>query len=218
MRRYSRVVIGLLFCALLLSIGGVYASWMYADLPSDSKEQAVEISLVEFEYPPEEILPGGDNEEAELGQNHYSLIDLILNERDKGYGLNYSSNPIMLRLLRDSDVVFSNQKISGGNLKFLLDAKNNTHGLYYCVQKVNDTTLYVYTFSTDDLLAYGGSSTYITAYRTTLIKTDRWNATVSYKGHALTKTLRAMGESADSNALSYSIDVTTWHPAHEVSI
>ena len=78
MRQYSRVVIGLLFCALLLSIGGAYASWMYADLPSDPKEQAVEISLVEFEYPPEEILPGGDNESAELGQNHYALIDLVL--------------------------------------------------------------------------------------------------------------------------------------------
>ena len=47
----------------------------------------MELSIMAFEYPPEQILPGGDTQEAPLGQNHLALIELILNERDKGYGL-----------------------------------------------------------------------------------------------------------------------------------
>lgn len=99
-----------------------------------------------FEYPPEEILPGGEMEDAELGESHFALIDLILNERDKGYGLNYSNNVVLHRYLKNQPVVYSNQKVSGGNLKFILDPKNNTHGLYYCIEKVSDTEYYIYLF------------------------------------------------------------------------
>ena len=195
----------------VLSIGGVYATWKYGGGPSQPAEHIMGLSLAVFEYPPEEILPGGGMEEAVLGEDHYGLIDLILNEREKGYGLNISNNVVLHRYLRNQNVVYSNQKVSGGNLKFILDPKNNTHGLYYCLEKVSDTEYYAYTFSTDALSTASGSSAEIVAYRTTLLKTDKWRATTSYLGYAQTKSLSDLGESADPNTIRYSIDVSTWH-------
>ena len=164
-----------------------------------------------FEYTAEEILPGGELEEAPLGENHFALIDRILNEKDKSYGLNINNNVLLHTYLRRQKVVYSNQKVSGGNLKFILDPKNNTHGLYYCLEKVSDTEYYAYTFSTNELSTASGSSIEIVAYRTTLLKTDKWRPTTSYQGYAKTKSLRDLGESADPNTIGYSIDVSTWH-------
>ena len=84
------------------------------------------VSLSEFEWKPEEILPT----ESEIGENHLALIELFLNEDNKGYGLNYDSKHVLERYLNKNGVVFSNQKVSGGNLKFVSDETNQ---LYYCV-------------------------------------------------------------------------------------
>ena len=204
--------LSLLLCLLVIfSIGGVFATWHYAELSPQSVSTDVNVSLSLFEYPPEEILPGGDLEEAPLGENHFALIDLILNERNKGYGLNINNNVLLHQYLRKQPVVYSNQKVSGGNLKFILDPKNNTHGLYYCLEKKTDTLYYAYTFSTDALATNGGSDSEIVAYRTNLEKTDKWYATVSYMGYAQTKSLRDLDVSADPNTIGYSIDVSTWH-------
>ena len=207
----KRFALFLLCLFVIVSIGGVFATWKYAEIPTASVEQSVNLSLSVFTYPPEEILPGGTMEEAELGMDHFGLIDLILNERSKGYGLNYSDNTILHKYLDRQTVVFSNQKVSGGNLKFILDPKSNTHGLYHCVEKISETELYAYTFSTDALATAGGSNVEILVYRTTLAKTDRWRATTSYAGYAKTKSLRDLDVSADPNTIAYSIDVSTWH-------
>lgn len=207
----KRLLLPLICIMLVLSTGGVYATWLYAGSPIQPAEQEMMLSLAVFEYKPEEILPGGEMEEAVLGEDHYGLIDLILNEKQKGYGLNINDNVLLHQYLERQKVVYSNQKVSGGNLKFILDPKNNTHGLYYCLEKVSDTEYYAYTFSTSALSTASGSSTEIVAYRTTLLKTDKWRATTSYLGYALTKSLSDLGESADPNTIKYSIDVTTWH-------
>ncbi|MBE6878285.1 MAG: hypothetical protein E7488_03850 [Ruminococcaceae bacterium] len=211
-RRYMSVVMCLV---LIFSTGSVYATWKYTSNFIEAKEHPVNVSLNLFEYPPEEILPGGDNndEEVILGENHFAVIDLILNESDKGYGLNIKDNVVLHKYLEIQPVVFSNQKVSGGNLKFILDPQNNTHGLYYCLEKVSDTEYYAYTFSTDALSTASGTSIEIAAYRTTLLKTDRWNATVSYLGYALTKRLTdfSFDVSSDPQSIPYSIDPDTWH-------
>lgn len=207
----KRILLPLICLMLVLSMGGVYATWLYAGGPIQPAEQEMMLSLAVFEYKPEEILPGGEKEEAVLGEDHFGLIDLILNENKKGYGLNISNNVVLHKYLKNQKVVYSNQKVSGGNLKFILDPKNNTHGLYYCLEKVSDTEYYAYTFSTDALATASGSSAEIVAYRTTLLKTDKWRATTSYLGYALTRRLSDLGESADPNTIAYSIDVSTWH-------
>ena len=196
---------------LALTVGGIYASWQYAEFNAPPVDQIVGVSLNVFELHPDDILPGGDAEEAPMGENHYSLIDLILNEDDKNYGMNYDSKKILIKYAEDQDAVYCNQKVSGGNLKFILDTSNNTHELYYCVQRVSDTLYYAYTFSTSELATKGGTDLEITVYRTSLELTDKWRATVSYQGYALTKSMRQLGVSATSGSIGYSIDVNSWH-------
>ena len=195
---------------LVISIGGVYATWKYAEFSAEDAEQNVNISISVFDYPPEQILPGGNTEQAKLGENHLKTIDLVLNESKKGYGLNINNNVLIHQYLKTHKVIYSNQKVSGGNLKFILDPQNNTQGLYYCVEKISDTLYYCYTFDINSLATYGGTDEYITVYRTSLVKTDKWRATTSYLGIAKTVRLSNLGVSADSQSLSYSIDVTTW--------
>lgn len=203
----------ILLFSVLLTIGGVFANWTYAAMDPMDISQNVDISLSVFDFHPEDILPGGDAEEAPLGENHFALIDLILNENSKDYGMNYDSKEILINYAEKQAAVYCNQKISGGNLKFILDTKNNTHELYYCVQKASNTLYYAYTFSTSELATKGGSQSEIKVYRTSLELTDKWRATVSYEGYALTKSLRALGVDASPGSIGYSIDVTTWHYA-----
>ena len=208
------VIISFLF---FLSIGGTYATWRFADNTPHSASEEANINLMEFEFKPEEILPGGDAEEAPMGESHFKLLDLILNEESKGYGLNINNNVLLHRYLRSEGVVYSNQKVSGGNLKFILDAKQNTHGLYYCLEKITDTEYYCYTFSTSDLETYAGTNTEIQVYRTILLKTDIWRGTTSAYGYAQIKSLSYLGVSADPNSIAYSIDVRTWHSKYAVT-
>lgn len=202
----------LLLCLMMIvSVGGVCATWMFADEAAAPDAKSMGFTLSVFDYAPEEILPGGEMIESEIGENHFALIDLVLNEKSKGYGLNISNNVVLHKYIKNQGVVYSNQKVSGGNLKFILDAKNNTHGLYYCVEKVSDTEYYAYTFSTELLGTIGGTDAEIVVYRTILEKTDKWRATKSYLGYAKTKSLSDLGVSADPNSIPFSIDVSTWH-------
>ncbi|MBQ4120880.1 MAG: hypothetical protein IJD35_02575 [Clostridia bacterium] len=201
-----------LLCFLfLLSVGGAYATWKYATIGPTPGNLELSIPLNDFEYSPEEILPGGSNTESELGGDHYTLVDLILNTGQKGYGLNEPTGTLIHNYLNSQPVIYSNQKITGGNLKFILDPKNNTHGLYYCIQKISDTEYYSYTFSSNYLSTTVGTENEILVYKTILVKTDQWDATVSYVGYAKVRSLSDWGVNADPNTLPYSIDVETWH-------
>ena len=193
------------------SVGGVFATWKYATFGPSPNDIQISVPINDFEYKAEEILPGGDNINAELGKDHHELIMLILNERDKGYGLNYSNNVVLHQYLKRQEVVYSNQKVSGGNLKFIIDPKNNTHGLYYCIQKISDTEYHAYTYASDYLESASRTGEEILVYKTLLIKTDDWDATFSYEGYAKVKSLSNLGVSSDPNTTPYSIDVSTWH-------
>ena len=204
MRRGIMRYTSLLCCLFLLaSIGGVFATWYFAEAPAKSVTDTMGITLSEFVWKPVEILPT----ESEIGENHLALIELILNENEKGYGLNYDSKNVLEGYLNRYGVVFSNQKTSGGNLKFVSDETNQ---LYFCVEKVSDTIYYAYTFSRNDLSMAIGTYTAIPVYRTVLEKTDIWRAPRSYFGYAQTKSLRDMNAENASGTLAYSVDVSTW--------
>lgn len=208
----SKILALILLVISIFSIGGVYATWRYSSSGPLPQSTDVSVSLDTFDYPPEQILPGGDTETAPVGENHNELIRLILFEDNKGYGLNINDNVLIHQYLRSHEVVYSNQKISSGNLKFILDARNNTHGLYYCIQKVSNSLYYCYTFDVNHLSTAGGTDVEILAYRTSLEKiSGEWKATVSYEGYAKTIHLSDLGLQADSKALKYSIDVYGWH-------
>ena len=122
-------------CSLfvLASIGGVFATWYYTYETTPSVQENLSVSLSDFEWKPAEILPT----ESEIGENHLALIELILNENNKGYGLNYDNKHVLEGYLDKYGLVFSNQKVSGGNLKFVSDETKFT----ICCSPTNDSWL-----------------------------------------------------------------------------
>lgn len=193
-----------IFMLLALTVTGAFATWIYYYEP-EPLEQGLESYMGEFAWAPEEILPT----ESELGKNHLALIELILNENNKGYGLNYDKKQVLESYLNSKGIIFSNQKTTGGNMKFVSD---ETRALYYCVEKITDTMYYAYTFVVADLRGAAGTADKIPVYRTVLEKTDKWRAPKSYFGYALVKPLSAFSASAVSGEFSYTIDVDTWRP------
>lgn len=212
MRKFNRLTLWVcLLCLgfMLFASVCVYGMWVYyADTVPIAYNATTQMGM--FGYAPEIVVPGGEHE-AELNENHLRLIDLVLNESDSGYGLNYSDTVLLHKYLKLQSVVYSNQKTSGGHLKFILDPKTDTGGLYYCVEKVSDTEYYCYTFAVDDMLEAAGTQNEIVAYRTTLVKTNQWNATVSYLGYAKVLDITDIGISAHPQCEDYSIDVRSWH-------
>lgn len=192
-------------CSLLLlsSVGSVFAMWHYADDNVVNVEEGLSVSLSEFEWKPQQILPT----ESEIGENHLASIELILNEKNKGYGLNYDNKHVLEDYLNSEGIIFSNQKTTGGNLKF---ASDETNQLYYCIEKISDTMYYAYTFTYTDLNSTKGTSSVMPVYRTVLEKTDIWRAPRSYFGYVQTKLLRDFGVENLSGTLAYSIDPSTW--------
>lgn len=199
----------------LTATTGVFAIWKFAE-GAESVETPKDVILGNFEYTAEEILPGGDQNDGpiEIGQNHHVLIDLVLNEDQKGYGLNINDNVLIHQYLKRQPVIYSNQKVSGGNLKFILDPQKNTHGLYYAVEYVSDTLYHCYTFSTNELTTAAGTANEIVVFRTNLEKTDVWRTTTSVQGFSQVKSLRDLDISADPQSIPYTIDVSTFHIRH----
>ena len=212
---------------LIFTIGGVSATWLYADVMASPVSSDVGMTLGVFEYSPEEILPGGggsepgegegdepggnEPEDVPIGENHYILINLILNHEDSKYGLNASDKAILHKYLEDQPIVFCNQKVSGGNLKHILNEQNNTDRLHYCLEKVSDTEYFAYTFSYQEMSLAAETSNEITVYRTTLVKTDIWRATTSFLGYSIVRNLSFFGVQSDNSGIPYSIDTSKWH-------
>ena len=193
----------LILSIITVSIGGVFATWHYAEQPALDDSTNLNVSLIEFMWEPEEILPT----ESEIGENHLALIELVLNEKNKGYGLNYDKKQVLESYLNSKGYIFSNQKTSGGNIKFVSDETNQ---LYYCIEKVNDTLYNAYTFTYNDIRTAAGTNTKIVVYKTLLVKTDKWRATQTFFGYAKVKPLRDYGASNLSGELSYTIDFENW--------
>ena len=81
----------------------------------------------------------------------------------------------------------------------------------YCLTKISDTEYHAYTFPIAYLESAAQTGAEIIAYKTLLIKTDDWDATLSYEGYAKVKSLSSLGVSSDPNCIPYSIDISTWH-------
>ncbi len=189
---------------MVLSIGGVYATWQYASGNITPVDTQAGVAMGEFYYAPEEVMP--DNEEvSQAGQNHIDLLQLILYESSKGYGLNINKKPIVHNYLKNpGDVVYCDQNTSGGNLKFMLDDNNTVNRLFFCIEKVSDVEYACYTFSYDELVTAPVDADYrIVVFKTKLEKIHgEWDDTQSAGGHA---------EVISRNVnCGRSIDIDTW--------
>ena len=190
----------LIFFVFLASFGGAFAVWQYAESDIEDVNVANDIVLVDFEYKPEEVLPGGDGIETPIGENHLLLIQEILNE--SSYGLNETKKPIIHNLLNgQGDVVYCDQNVQGGNLKhIMIDGVSESEKLYFVVEWVSDTEYNAYTLIANQLDGAIGSE--IPVYKTVLVEHDGvWTADKSYFGYATI---------ISPEQVSRAIDVTTW--------
>ena len=190
-------IIGML--AITAFTPGLFATFDYSFLPVEDKNIQINNSLTEFYYKPEEILPG-DDDATELHENHYNLIVNIVDHAS--YGLNSDSKPIVRNLLLSTKgLVYSGQKVSGGNLKHMLLNTNDVEKLAFVVEYVSDTEFAAYTFSGVQA-TYDNMDNFIEVYKTQILyENGEWEAVRSFMGKA--KVFRP-------GVVSVSIDVTTW--------
>lgn len=203
------IVIICLICPLFVSLN---AEWMYPDMSLTLENGLdVNVDLIEFEYTPEEILPGGDNnEQVQVGQNHMQLITNVVDHVT--YGLNATSKPIVRELLEDgATAVYSNQNVSGGNLKHMLLDDYRMEALDFAVKYETDTFYTTFTFESKWLASrYVGTT--IAVYKTEMhYQNDKWVATRSYKGTAVVANVRG------GNKQIVNIDVFSWAETHSTT-
>ena len=180
-------------------IPGVFATWNYSLFPITEEQLFISTGgLAEFYYKPEEILPG-EEEDTQLHQNHYNLLQNIVNHID--YGLNATKKPIIRNLLLENHgVVYSEQNVQGGNLKHMMLNTSDVDRLGFVVQYVSDTEFAAYTFSSTQLTSKVGS--YIEVYKTQIIyENGKWKDVRSFTGIAIV---------FRPQVVPLSIDVTTW--------
>ncbi len=190
----------------LVSISGVNmlnASWVY---PNESIPIEIDttmgVGLTEFFYKPEEVLPDDDGDEA--GENHLMLIYNITDHIT--YGLNSTSKPIVGDLLKEEKgIVYSPQKVSGGNLKHMLIDSHEVEALEFAVEYKTDTLYCAYTFQSD-YMDYDYLNDEIEVYKTDMVYEDgEWKAVLSYKGVA-----KVVNIVKSKNEDFLSIDVPSW--------
>ena len=201
MKHLLRIILAVIAVAILTS--GVYALWIYPT-PADGTSNGIGLSVLDFGYAPEEVLPG-DKEATNLHENHNNLITNIVNHID--YGLNATKKPIVRKLLEDGvPVVYCDQNVSGGNLKHMMLSSSDVEQLMFCVEYSSDTEYIAYTFS-GKLVANVNVGKTIEVYKTIIEKgsNGKWVATKSYHGTAVISAVRA-----SSSETLLSIDVSTW--------
>lgn len=203
-RVFCRAIIPLLLCLIFLSFESVYAIFEFSDLPVDAIDSGMYFDIDLFDYSPSEVLPGGENVTASLGENHLKLINNLLNQKD--YGLNATKKPIIHELLQNPhDMVYSDQHVTSGHLKFLMPSfSSETEALYFVIMMTSETEYVAYTLlDADRNLPLG---TEVLTYKTLLKNKDgKWEATTSYVGYAKVN-------DPDDESIHRAIDVTTWRP------
>ena len=197
----------LLLAAVILtfSIAGVFASWNYATADANSEHTNLVAGLEVFAYKPEEVLPGV--EMNQIGQNHQTVIERVVD--DVKYGLNSTHKPIIKDLLLDdgAGVVYSQQHVTGGNLKKLVAGVSSVDALEFAVEYIDDNTFAIYTFSKLKLNS-AAEGDYIDTYKTFLVKSNGvWDATICYIGTAPVLYVTVRGDTFKS------IDETKWEQA-----
>ncbi len=197
------LVIILMLCPLVVSLN---AEWIYPDMSlSLEKDSDINVELIEFEYTPEEILPGGNNnEQVQVGQNHLLLIKNVVDHVT--YGLNATSKPIVRELLEDgATAVYSNQNVSGGNLKHMLIQDSSMEALDFAVKYETSTFYSTFTFESKWISSNSNVGKEIDVYKTDMIyENGTWVAKRSYKGTA--KVARVTVK----NKQIINIDVFSW--------
>ena len=176
----------LLVMMFLLSVTGVYAAWLYCEVPLESVNVNVNFEMSIFQWQGSENLP--DDEQA--GQAHAVLIDKLIN--GDGVGLNsedsYLNQQIQIRsTIYQRDTLGSMAVTQGNELTNLFDLE--TENVAFLIQTIEEETYYIFTTSED--LGENGSPNYAIGttispiFRTTVkLVNGSWTAVVTEEGSA----------------------------------
>ena len=197
-----------LFCALIcfmmiLSVGGVYATWEYAEIAPLTEIISINIRLSEFNWTGSGNLPN----DGGIGENHISLIDQIINHpqhglnvsrsylneqiedrQDGGLGWSGGRDTLGSMAVTQSSELDSIFGLSSNNLEFLIYFKSSNE--YYIF------TTNVYLGERGEINILGNNKTpgkptvpigeYIyPIYRTKIVKSNgTWSAVETVEGYA----------------------------------
>ncbi len=171
----------LLFCVIIFGTMAVQATWVYG-LPVESVFENLLISMAEFDYKPEEVLPGTE-EDSKFEINHQSLLEEILN--NSKYGVNKSS-VIPSNLPDYNDILHGYEnKIGGGNMNNIPNAGNLGFTIT-CVRE-NDEIVAYYLYTFDEFSSYTAGKG-LKVYRTLIEKnenTGKWEGVSSKEGYVI---------------------------------
>jgi hypothetical protein len=208
---------------LLLSLGGVCATWNYAQGAPNPINETLKINV--FPWSGSEVLP----EDDEIGENHRTLIDTIIN--GPGIGLNTSNSYLnqQIKKRRDGsllvpkrDTLGSMAVTQGDELYELFGL--TTSNLDFLIHFISDTEYYLFTTGVDlgekgSYSIFGstpGSPTtpigqYIfPIYRTLVQKIDgRWAAIETLEGSAKSAWYEESSRDSDRTQIP-SFDPDTW--------
>lgn len=179
---FSRVT-RFLCCAfamlMLLTFGGVYATWNYAELPCQEVATEFQSELMEFYWPPEQILPSDV-----MGKNHMDLLESILNNI-KG-GLNSSKDTLEKALIKEK-TLHGSQNVQGGNLKHLF-ITNECKLLNFVITYVSSAEFHLYIYEESVLNSAVLNEDYVSVYKTILLYDGKtWSAEEAALGHAMAR-------------------------------
>ena len=188
--KYSIFLGILILCA---SIGGTFATWNYAEEPSNDVQTSQDIILSEFVWEPEEILP------ITPGQNYLDLhYSILYNEKN---GLNASKDALEKAVIKNV-LLHSSDNIQGGNLKHLF-INEACRELEFLLVHINDDMFYLYMYKHSDTLSGAVGVTKIQVYVAILTREgDEWVSNEAQVGYAV------LGYLPDTNIIS--IDISTW--------
>ena len=149
---------------------------------------------------------GGNNAVNRMISTNIRGVEFIaVNTDSQVLDTSCAAKKLVIGYVVDDGLIYSEQHVSGGNLKHLLIDGTSAHALLFQVEYVSDTEYLVYTYVNGDAYTYGIGDE-IEVYKTVISKdSGKWVATLSYKGKA-----EVMRFSTQNKNIRV-IDSETWH-------
>ena len=207
-----RIIICLIFLVLAMVVPGVYGNWSYYIDSPVVDEANRGIILGGFYYNSQEILPDS-SEDIKNKENHYLLIENILNHNK--YGLNSNDKEVIHNYLgEDGNILYGQQNVSGGNLKHVLVKNTSAENVQFVITRISATEYHAYTYKVADLNGTAMGS-YLEVYKTILVYGEHEDGEAEWHLHG---SLHGYAQAFAPKVVSKSVDITTFTTVKPTSV
>ena len=147
MKLAKNVLLSLCVILLVLSVGGAYATWHYADGNVAPLEEQLSFQVGDFLWEGSGDLPT----EGEIGENHLLLIDNIINHADHGLNASGSYLNDQIDKRQDGGLGWQSGRDTLGSMAVTQSEELteifglNSSNLDFLIQFVDSDTYYLYT-------------------------------------------------------------------------